>query len=272
MTQRSTVHRHAALFGVAALTVAVACGDPYRHTNPYDPAVPVDVAVTGPDTLFSIGAIAQFGVVSTPAFPDTSVYWALDSAAHILLTAGDDSLVNAGFYIATGGSTGQFRVMSAPLEPATVTFTVTGGIGQIDTTVQYAIPGTDPVQNITVRTYWYRHSGAKNVILTQRLTQIRLRCPDPEAPACDTLSAGEKWSVWVDGFDALGHQIYALTSSTANPTTGPPVVTYIVRDTTVATSSPVGIRATTITALKSGTTWVVATRGALADSLQLVVR
>jgi hypothetical protein len=49
-------------------------------------------------------------------------------------------------------------------------------------------------------------------------------------------------------------------------------VTYLVRDTTIARASPVGIRATTITAINSGTTRVVATRGALADSLLLVVR
>ncbi|HEX7545283.1 MAG TPA: hypothetical protein VF368_01055, partial [Gemmatimonadaceae bacterium] len=45
--------RIVALFGVVILVAAVACGDPYAHTNPYDPLVSVTVVVSGPDTLFS---------------------------------------------------------------------------------------------------------------------------------------------------------------------------------------------------------------------------
>jgi hypothetical protein len=108
------------------------------------------------------------------------------------------------------------------------------------------------------------------VYQTQRVTRIQLRCPDTHA--CDTVSTGGGWSVWVDGFDALNERIYALTSATANPATGTVIATFAVRDTTIASVSPVGIRAANVTALKSGTTWIVGTRGTLLDSLQLVVQ
>ena len=55
-------------------------------------------------------------------------------------------------------------------------------------------------------------------------------------------------------------------------TTGTPMATFTSRDTTVASVTPVGIRAATVTARKSGTTWIVATRNSLLDSLQLTVR
>jgi hypothetical protein len=48
--------------------------------------------------------------------------------------------------------------------------------------------------------------------------------------------------------------------------------TFAVRDPSVAGVTPVGIRVATVTARKSGTTWIVGTRGALLDSLQLVVQ
>jgi hypothetical protein len=159
-----------------------------------------------------------------------------------------------------------FQSIAPPLEPASLTIAVEALIGSVDTTVERVIGA----EYVTVRTHQYRHMGYKSVVVTQRVTRIQLRCPDTHA--CDTLSAGGTWSVWVDGFDALGRQIVALTSSTANPAIGPLIVTYAARDTTVVRVTPVRIRAANVTALKSGTTWIVATRGALADSLQVVVR
>ena len=100
--------------------------------------------------------------------------------------------------------------------------------------------------------------------------RIQLRCPDTHA--CATLAAGGAWSVWADGFDAQNQQIVALHSSVANPTSGTPVAIFLVRDTTVASFAAVGIRAAMVTARKSGTTWIVGTRGPLLDSLQLVVQ
>ena len=81
--------------------------------------------------------------------------------------------------------------------------------------------------------------------------------------------------MWADGFDSLDHKVVALTGINANPpaSAGTPVfATFAVRDATIASVSPVGIRVATVTALKSGTTWIVGSRGALLDSLQLVVR
>jgi hypothetical protein len=135
-------------------------------------------------------------------------------------------------------------------------------IGTIDTTL-----GRDYQ---AVQTTVWRHEGSKSVVVTQRVVRIQLRCPDTHA--CDTLSAGAAWSVWANGYDALGQPIFALVSSTANPATGTPIATFVARDTTIASVAPVGIRAATVTARKTGSTWIVATRGPLLDSLQLVVR
>jgi hypothetical protein len=144
--------------------------------------------------------------------------------------------------------------------------TVTGGVGSIDTLPPFAGGALGPAPTIKM----YRHSASKVIVLTQLVTRIQLRCPDTHA--CDPVPVGGTWSVWVDGTDALNQLIIALHSATANPATGTPVATFATRDPTIASVSPVGIRAATVTALKTGTTWIVGTRGALLDSLQLVVR
>ncbi len=232
----------------AALIAAIACGDSYLHTNPYDPLASVNIVLSGPDTIFSYTEIGNFTSLVMPAMPDTAVRFAVsDSVA--FAPAGD----------------GAFASMKPPLYPATKTVSVMALIGQVDTTISEDI-GSTPV---TVQTYVWRHMGSKNVVLTQRVTKIQLRCPDTHA--CGALSAGGMWSVWVDGFDALNQPILALYSSTANPSTGVPVATFISRDTTIASVVPVGIRVANVTALKTGTTWIVTTRGNLLDSLQLTV-
>lgn len=236
-------------FGVLILVAAVACGDPYQHTNPYDPAYPVSISLIGPDTLFSYQELGTYSVQIVPAFPDTAFRY-----------ASSDSIVFP------PAGVGAFHSNAPPLYPATRSVTVTGGVGSIDTMPSTAGSVLGPAPTIKV----YRHSASKVVVLTQRVTRIQLRCPDTHS--CDPLSVGGTWSVWADGFDALNQQIVALHSSVANPATGTPVATFAARDTTVASVSPVGIRAATVTALKSGTTWIVGTRGALLDSLQLVVR
>jgi hypothetical protein len=243
--------------GVLAATLLVAffaCGDPYQHTNPYDPVYSVSVTVTGPDSLFSYAEIAHFGAVIVPAFPDTAVKF--------------DSSDSLSFMPAGAASFEAGPTIAPPLWPATKTVTVIAGIGGIDTTYSQWDPAC--ACTVTIRTHQYRHVGSKTVVLTQRVVHILLRCPDTHA--CDPLSAGSAWSVWVDGFDALNHEIVALTAATTNPLTGTPVATFVSRDTTVATVSPVGIRAATVTARKSGSTWIVATRNSLLDSLQLTVR
>ena len=174
-----------------------------------------------------------------------------------------DTILPGDLYLKSSGA-GAFQSIAPPLEPTVLKISIGASVGLIDTVVGRCIP-----QCILIRTNQFRHTGYKTLIITQRVTRIQLRCPDGHA--CDALPVGGVWSVWVDVFDALNRQGYALTSSTANPKTGPPVVTYAVRDTAIASVAPVFTRAANVTARKTGSTWLVATRGALADSLQLVV-
>ena len=272
--------RLAGLLGATLLVASLACGDPYLHTNPYDPAVPVEMNITGPDSLFSYGQIGQYSVQTIPAFPDSAIQWNIDTTTihrggnidtiiggMLTTNPGTGDTVVAGDSLFKPIGVGTFQSTAPPLDPTTQTVTVEALIGRVDTTVARCTPTQGCV---TIQTNQYRRIGYKSVVVTQRLTRIQLRCPDTHV--CDTLSAGGMWSVWVDGFDALNRQIYALTNSTANPIRGSPIVTFVARDTAVASVSPVGIRAANVTARKSGATWIVATRDVLLDSLQLVVR
>jgi hypothetical protein len=232
------------------LAAFVACGDPYAHTNPYDPAVPEAITITGPDTTYSWFEEAQYTATTSPGFPDSSLEWVSSDVS---------AFVPAGNGVFTTG-----QLEPPPLYPATRSVTITVGIGGYDTTGQPVANGPEPL----VRAW--RHTGSKVVVNTQRVTSILLRCPDTHA--CDPVSVGGAFSVWVDGFDALNHKIVALFNTVTNPATGTVVATFAVRDTSIASVVPVGIRASTVTALKTGTTWIVATRGLLLDSLQLGVR
>lgn len=241
------------IFAAASLTVALACGD-LAHTNPYDPAVPVTIVISGPDSLFSFGEQATYTAQVTPAFPDTAIEWATADTA-LLRPTGPATFQLIGV---PGGP---------PLWPATATTTVDALIGQLDTVKSFDDDSTGPksLPNVT-----WRHAGYKTVVVTQRLTHLQLRCPSTHA--CDTLAAGGSWAVWVDGFDALDAPVVALTGASTNPLTGTPIATFVVRDTTIASVAPVGVRVAAVMALRSGTTWIVAARESLRDSLQLVVR
>jgi hypothetical protein len=217
--------------------------------------------ITGPDSLFSYGEIAHYSVQTVPAFPDTSFLWGIDTVS-LPRPGTTDTLVTGEIVFNPSGQGGYVSIMP-PLEPATVTIAVAALLGATDTTVATYDRGT-------IQTSVYRHFGYKEVVLTQRLTRIQLRCPDIQA--CDTLAVGGTWTVWVDGFDRLNHAIITPVGGAANPKRGAPVAMYAVRDTTVATMVPNGIRVAGVTARGTGATWIVATRGALADSLQLVVR
>jgi hypothetical protein len=249
---------------IASAIIVVACGDPYVRTNPYDPDVPVEMVISGPDTLFSLSEFAQYTVQTAPAFPDSAIVWAADT---VTIFQGDTSYVIDGSVYLTAGQNGQFESILPPLEPGTIPISVEALIGHIDTTVGRCTPqaGCGPVKTVQ-----YRHSGFKRVILMQRLTRIQLRCPDTHT--CAPFTVGTTSTVWLDGFDALGHQIVALTSATLNPDTGFVVASYVSRDSTIASVASKGIRAANVTPLKSGTTWIVAMRKALRDSLQIVVQ
>lgn len=225
-----------------ALAGAASCGNPYQRTNPYDDKVPVTITISGPDTLFSAYEHGTYTATTDPALPDSAVHWKIN-----------------GF---VGGRTADLANAVPPLWPATFTAAMVAVVGTIDTTIS--------LNSITIPTNTWRHEGVKYVVLTQRVTHIALRCPDTHA--CDTLAAGGTWSVWVDGLDALNQKILSLTSATANPSTGTAIATFAARDPSIAAVTPVGIRAASVTALRSGSTWIIATRGTLLDSLQLAVR
>jgi hypothetical protein len=253
-----------AVFAIFALIAA--CGDPYGATNPYDPDFPVTFAITGPDTIFSAGQLAHFTVQTTPAFPDTAFRWESDTAT-VFVPGSGFTIVDGATLLAPSQPPGSFESITMPLEPATVTVAVAALVGSVDTTLQrYIAPNY-----VTVHAIEPRHVGYKSVVLMQRLTRIQHLCP--AAHACDTLSLGSaRWSMFVNGFDANNNPIATLPGADLNPSTGAPVAIFSVRDTTIATVSPVGIRAATVTALKAGSTWILATRGALVDSLQVVAR
>jgi hypothetical protein len=257
--RRSARRRGFALAGFAAAVSVVACGDPYLHTNPYDPDVPVAIVINGPDTLYSLSELAQYGATITPAFPDSAVTWLADT---ITIFAGDSSYVLDGSLFLTAGTNGQFQSIKPPLEPGVLPITVEALVGRIDTTVARKT-GTFIIQE-------YRHIGLKRIFLTQRVTRIQLRCPDTHT--CPTLAVGTTNTVWLNGFDALGYQMVPLTSATLNPDTGVVVATYVSRDSTIARVTAKGIRAVNVTGLKAGSTWIVAMRNVLRDSLQIVVQ
>lgn len=238
---------------LASLATALACGDPYGRTNPYDPQTPIELSLSGPDSLFSSGEFAQYHVLSAPAFPDTAGAWGVAGCGLVC------PLKSGGF--------GRFQVFAPPIEPATQTLTIVVQLGGYDTTntisngggVSFAIPSTA-----------YRRRYTKDVVITQRVTHLQLRCPDSHT--CPPRSVGDSLTVWVDCFDALNGPLTGLTSPTGNIFTGAPLVTYVSRDPSVATATPVGIRAASVRALKSGSTWIVASRNSLADSVQVVVK
>jgi hypothetical protein len=242
MTQRRALRRRlATLIGFGALVAGFGCRD-FKHTNPFDPEdFGAGITVVGPDTLFTIGASGTYAYKSVPAFVDPTAVWS-SSSPNDLYTEGKDT----------------FDVTRAPLYPLTESVGVTVALGETNTLHGAA---------------WVTGAG-KTVVLTQRLVRIQLRCP--ASHTCDTLDAGGAWSAWVDGFDAGGTQILGLDIPTVNPTAGTPIATFVSRDTTIASVKPVGIRSANVTAVRSGTTWLVATRIArldtLRDSLPLVVR
>lgn len=260
---RLAERRGVVLAGAVFIVAAVACGDPYVHTNPYDPAVPVEINIAGPDTLFSYAELAQFTVATIPGFPDSAIVWTVDS---VTVPRGDffgvtDTIVTGALFLKASGA-GAFQVIAPPLEPATLTIAVGASIGSIDTTVSR--------EYVTMQTKEYRHSGYRSVVVTQRLTSIQLLCPDSHA--CNPVAVGGTWSMLIEGFDALGHGVYAISNVPGYPRSDTPVATLAVRDSTIASVVPVGIRTATVTARKTGSTWIVATRGSLVDSLQLVVQ
>jgi hypothetical protein len=267
------------LAGAGVAAAAVACGDPYAATNPYDPDVPVHFTITGPDTLFSVGEAAQYTATTVPAFSDTSFVWQTDTIYNYLKylpPTPPTSPIDDGSLFLLGNGAGSYRSLAPPLEPNVYNIAIAVSVGNVDTTLQISGAGGG---TITIQTKQPRHTAYKTVVVTQRLVRIQLRCPDSHS--CAPLAAGDSAFIWVDGFDALGHQITALTNPSANPAVGDPqaapnttnraVATYVSRDSAVASVSPVGSRVGRVFARKPGSTWIVATHLSVSDSLQIVV-
>jgi hypothetical protein len=232
-----STRRCAVLAASGSLVLALACID-FQHTNPFDPAVPLQVTIR-PETLFSVGGVIQFTFATVPPLTDPEANW-LGGSSHLST--------------APLGSGGVFYSTGAPLWPQTEIVPMTIEVGRADINHH-----TD-----------YRKSFNGSVVITQRLVRIQARCPG--VPACDVLSVGASTSVFVDGYDALGSGIAGLSDPTANPLTVAPIATFTVRDTTIATAASVGMRVATVTAKRTGATWMVAQRDSLRDSLRLIVR
>lgn len=223
------------------LVLAVACID-FRHTNPFDPGVPVTVTIF-PETLYSVARdLVHFTFATVPSLTDPDAIWS--ASANDLFAS---------------GSAGDLDSEGAPLWPQTETVPITIGIGR------YAVNST-----LVTHSYDYTRSINGSVVITQRLVRIRTRCAGP--PACDSAPAGATTAVFVDGVDALGSGLSGLADSTTNPLTASPIFVFTVRDTTIATAAPVGMRAATVTARRVGSTWIVAQRDSLRDSLRITVR
>lgn len=273
---------------VVSLAALIACGDPYLRTNPYDPAYPIQATITGPDTLFSFGEVGHYALQVNPAWADSGVLWAIDTFTdYFVVPRTCVTQVSPGDTVLLGSGQGTYQSIRPPLEPYSFKIAIEVWLGTIDTTV--AIYNVCPGPNGTLQVPLPRHIVYKEVVVMQRLTRIQLRCPDTHA--CAPLSVGATASIWVDGFDALGRQIAALANATVNPATGNPanpyaskdtailrvqkgnnpIATYVSRDSTIARMTPVGVRVAQVIGVSPGSTWIVATRGALTDSLQIVV-
>ncbi len=276
----SSLTRTFLLCAAAVAVTAIACGDPYAATNPYDPDVPVQFTITGPDTLFSLGEAAQYTATTVPAFSDTSFVWQTDTVYNYLKylpPVPPTSPIDDGSLFLFGNSAGSYRSLAPPLEPNVYKIAIAVSVGSVDTTLQIAAPGGSG--DITIQSKQPRHTGYKTVVVTQRLVRIQLRCPDTHS--CAPLSVGDSAFIWVDGSDALGRQITAFANPTANPAVGDPqaapnttnraAATYVSRDSTVAAVTPVGARVGKVIARRPGSTWIVATHLTVLDSLQIVV-
>ena len=59
---------------IGALMLLASCGE-YVRTNPYDPLVPVDVAILGVDTVVSLGPTVPYTYKATPDLPGAIPEW-----------------------------------------------------------------------------------------------------------------------------------------------------------------------------------------------------
>lgn len=277
--------------GVAFLVVLVACGDPYKHSNPYDPAYPVDMTIAGLDTLTYLGQVGQYALQSVPAWPDSGLVWSIDTFTDYFVVPAPmcSSQIALGDTILYGAGNGSYQSIRPPPEPYSFNVPIEVWLGTIDTVEILDECGNPPGSLHRAHRPFARHIAYKTVVVTQRVTRIQLRCPDTHA--CAPLAVGDTADIWADAFDFGGAPLAALVNGANNPASlnptlpyvstdtavlrvqkgNNPVATFASRDSTIASFTPVGVRVAHVTAVSAGTTWIVATRGALSDSLQVVV-
>jgi hypothetical protein len=79
-----TRHRRGALLAITVLlTISVSdCGE-FAHTNPFDPAVPVNVTITGPDSAFAQFDTLHFALTTDPAYDYADVQWEMSGLQRI---------------------------------------------------------------------------------------------------------------------------------------------------------------------------------------------
>jgi hypothetical protein len=75
-----TLHPARRLTAALLLTLgAIGCGD-FARVNPFDPAVPVKLSITGPDRAFSVGDLLQDSLVVDPPYAhEPAVWWLADT-------------------------------------------------------------------------------------------------------------------------------------------------------------------------------------------------
>lgn len=111
------------------LTVVIVVGalagcvdGPFARANPHDPKAEVEMRLEASvDTLFGVGAIAEFVLVSTPAYPQYDIQWLHTHAAFL------EHLGN-----------GVYRVRTAPAAPIVVTVIAGWELRRASTTVVVA--------------------------------------------------------------------------------------------------------------------------------------
>jgi len=112
-------NRLGASVALAAMLMANSCAD-FAHTNPFDPAVPVTLTLSGPDSTFAQFDTVRFKVTTDPAYDYDPPEWSLDGLVR---------LDNNGTYqvraITAYGSEPTQVTISVKIGPRTATKTVT---------------------------------------------------------------------------------------------------------------------------------------------------
>jgi hypothetical protein len=226
----SDVGRRAALAVLASLVI-VACGD-YAHSNPFDPAMPVELTIVGPDTLTAIGDTARFTLSTSPEFAHEEPTWTIESVTP----------TTSSFYIERIGAgvflTRAFNAVRSQPTTATIVATLGGG----------------------------RKAKTRFTIFPRPVT---LRVDDCGVRAIRTISHSAITATTYLCARLLDRRNNAiLTNDTAVATARNPSMVAI----SLRAINPANGETYWVTGLDTGMTQIVVRRGAFTDSVQLTVR